>query len=53
MLEILRRERLFAKFSKCEFWLREVQFLGHHVNHKGILIDLAKIEAMMQWEVPR
>ena len=53
VLETLRRERLFAKFSKCEFWLREVQFLGHLVNQKGILVDPAKIEAVMQWEVPR
>ena len=49
----MRRERLFAKFSKCEFWLREVQFLGHLVNQKGILVDPAKIKAVMQWEVPR
>ena len=53
VLEVLRRERLFAKFSKCEFWLREVQFLGHLVNQKGILVDPAKIEAVMQWEVPK
>ena len=53
VLETLRRESLYAKFSKCEFWLREVQFLGHLVNQKGILVDPAKIEAVMQWEVPR
>ena len=53
VLEVLRRERLFAKFSKCEFWLHEVQFLGHLVNQKGILVDLTKIEAVMQWEVPK
>ena len=53
VLETLRREILFSKFSKCKFWLHEVQFLGHHVNQKGILVDLAKIEVMMQWEVPR
>ena len=41
------------KFSKCEFWLREVPFPGHLVNQKGILVDPAKIEAEMQWEVPR
>ena len=50
MLETLRREILFPKFSKCEFWLREVQFLGHHM---GILVDLAKIEVVMQREVLR
>ena len=53
VLETLRRERLYAKFSKCEFWLREVQFLGHLVNQNGILVDPAKIEAVMRWEVPR
>ena len=49
----MRREKLFAKLSKYEFWLREVQFLGHLVNQKGILVDPAKIEAVMQWEVPK
>ena len=49
----MRSERLYAKFSKYDFWLREVQFLGHLVNQNGILVDPAKIEAMMSWEVPR
>ena len=53
VLETLRTEKLYAKFSKCEFWLREVQFLGHLVNQNGILVDPAKIEAVMRWEVPR
>ena len=53
ILGVLRSERLYAKFSKCEFWLREVQFLGHLVNQNGILVDPAKIEAIMRWEVPR
>ena len=53
VLEALRREKLYAKFSKCEFWLREVQFLGHVVNEKGIMVDPAKISAVMQWEVPK
>ncbi|XP_071729252.1 uncharacterized protein [Rutidosis leptorrhynchoides] len=52
VLETLRRERLFAKFSKCEFWLREVQFLGHVINKKGICVDPVKIEAIMRWEPP-
>ncbi|KAL7605793.1 uncharacterized protein LOC128133539 [Lactuca sativa] len=46
-------ESLDAKFSKCGFWLRQVQFLGHIVNQKGILVDPVKIKAVMQWEVPR
>ncbi|KAL8132071.1 hypothetical protein AgCh_007823 [Apium graveolens] len=52
-LEILRKEKLYAKFSKCEFWLKEVQFLGHVVNKEGIKVDPAKIEAAMNWERPK
>ena len=52
-LEILRKEKLYVKFSKCEFWLREVQFLGHVVNNEGIKVDPAKIEAIMSWERPK
>ncbi|GJU98207.1 putative reverse transcriptase domain-containing protein [Tanacetum coccineum] len=47
VLETLRKERLYAKFAKCEFWLQEIQFLGHVVNSKGIKVDPAKIEAVM------
>jgi hypothetical protein len=50
VLELLRKEKLYAKFSKCEFWLREVQFLGHVVNAKGIQVDPSKVEAVMKWE---
>ncbi|KAJ9561986.1 hypothetical protein OSB04_007146 [Centaurea solstitialis] len=53
VLEVLRRERLYAKFSKFGFWLQEVQFLGHIVNRGGIKVDPAKIEAVMNWEVPK
>ena len=53
VLDTLRSESLYAKFSKCEFWLREVQFLGHLVNQNGILVDPAKVEAMMRWEVSK
>ena len=49
-LEILRKEKLYAKFSKCEFWLREVQFLGHLISCEGIKVDLSKIEAVISWE---
>ena len=51
VLETLRRERIFAKFSKYEFWLREVQFLGHIINQVGILVDPAKTKDVMHWEV--
>ena len=52
-MSTLSREKLYAKFSKCEFWLPEVQFLGHLVNQKGIMVDPAKVEAVMKWEVPK
>ncbi|XP_071714482.1 uncharacterized mitochondrial protein AtMg00860-like [Rutidosis leptorrhynchoides] len=52
VLETLRQERLYAKFSKCKFWLREVQFLGHVVNEKGIHVDPVKVKAVMEWESP-
>ncbi|GJZ92609.1 putative reverse transcriptase domain-containing protein [Tanacetum coccineum] len=43
--EIVKRMKLYAKFSKCEFWLQEVHFLGHVVNQNGIHVDPSKIEA--------
>nr|GEW01824.1 putative reverse transcriptase domain-containing protein [Tanacetum cinerariifolium] len=45
VLELLKNEKLYAKFSKCEFRLQEVHFLGHGVNHNGIHVDPSKIEA--------
>ncbi|KAI3759605.1 hypothetical protein L6452_07536 [Arctium lappa] len=53
VLEMLRRERLYAKFFKCDFWLKEVQFLGHIVTRVGVKVDPSKIEAMMNWESPK
>nr|GEY20967.1 putative reverse transcriptase domain-containing protein [Tanacetum cinerariifolium] len=44
VLELLKKKKLYAKFSKCEFWLREVQFLGHVINGNGIHVDPSKIE---------
>ncbi|XP_074355810.1 uncharacterized protein LOC141695466 [Apium graveolens] len=49
-LETLRREQLYAKFSKCKFWLNEVQFLGHIISVEGIQVDPSKIEAVLNWE---
>ncbi|GJY03021.1 putative reverse transcriptase domain-containing protein [Tanacetum coccineum] len=46
VLELLKNEKLYAKFSKCEFWLQEVHFLGHVVNQNGIHVDPSKIEAI-------
>ncbi|GJQ96466.1 putative nucleotidyltransferase, ribonuclease H [Tanacetum coccineum] len=53
VLELIKREKLYAKFSKCEFWLREVQFLGHVINGNGIHVDPSKIEAVKNWKAPR
>ncbi|GKA48551.1 reverse transcriptase domain-containing protein [Tanacetum coccineum] len=52
MLDWLRKEKLYAKFSKCEFWLQEVHFLGYIVNHDGIHVDPSKIEAVKSWKAP-
>ncbi|GJV33829.1 putative reverse transcriptase domain-containing protein [Tanacetum coccineum] len=49
VLELLRKEKLYAKFSKCEFWLQEVHFLGHVVNQNGIHVDPSKIEANQKY----
>ncbi|GJS35593.1 putative reverse transcriptase domain-containing protein [Tanacetum coccineum] len=53
ILELLKKEKLYAKFYKCEFWLREVRFLGHVINRNGIHVDPSKIEAVKNWEAPR
>ncbi|GJR60313.1 reverse transcriptase domain-containing protein [Tanacetum coccineum] len=52
MLELLTKGKLYAKFSKCEFWLQEVHFLGHVVNQSGIHVDPSKIEAVKNWKAP-
>ena len=46
VLELLREKRLYAKFSKCEFWLDSVSFLGHVVSKDGVMVDPSNIEAM-------
>ena len=52
VLQTLREHQLYAKLSKCEFWLREVVFLGHIISSEGILVDPKKIEAVIKWERP-
>ena len=49
VLDKLREHRLYAKFRKCEFWLREVGFLGHVLTEEGLSVDPAKIEAVTEW----
>ncbi|GKB54147.1 putative reverse transcriptase domain-containing protein [Tanacetum coccineum] len=46
ILELLKKEKLYAKFSKCDFWISIVQFLGHVIDSQGIYVDPAKIEAV-------
>ena len=53
ILELLRKEKLYAKFSKCEFWIQEVKFLGHVVSREGIHVDPSKIEAIENWRTPK
>ena len=53
VLEILRKEQLYAKLSKCEFWLTEVSFLGHIVSKEGIRVYPKKIEVVVEWKPPR
>ena len=52
VLETLQEHRLYAKLSKCEFWLREVAFLGHIVSAGGISVDPEKIQAILDWLSP-
>ena len=52
MLEKLRRNRLYGKFSKCDFWLEEVAFLGHVITAEGVAVDPTKIEAVVNWRQP-
>ncbi|KAL4016684.1 hypothetical protein IC575_024339 [Cucumis melo] len=52
VLETLRANKLYAKFSKCDFWLKKVAFLGHVVSSKGVFVDPAKIEAVTSWPRP-
>nr|GEZ40646.1 hypothetical protein [Tanacetum cinerariifolium] len=53
ILEFLKKEKLYAKFSKCEFWIPKVQFLGHVIDSRGIYVDPAKIESIKDWASPK
>jgi hypothetical protein len=52
VLQKIREERLYAKFSKCEFWLKRISFLGHIISKEGIMVDPKKVEAVVNWERP-
>ncbi|GKE48650.1 putative reverse transcriptase domain-containing protein, partial [Tanacetum coccineum] len=53
ILELLKKEELYTKFSKCEFWIPKVQFLRHVIDSKGIHVDPAKIESIKDWASPK
>ncbi|GJV02712.1 putative reverse transcriptase domain-containing protein [Tanacetum coccineum] len=53
ILELLKKEELYAKFSKCEFWIPKVQLLGHVIDSQGIHVDPAKIESIKDWASPK
>jgi len=46
----LREKQLYAKLSKCDFWMSEIQFLGHVIFAQGISVDPSKVEVVLQWE---
>jgi hypothetical protein len=53
VLQRLRDHQLYAKFSKCEFWLTEFQFLGHVASSEGIFVDPSKVREVLDWKPPR
>ena len=53
VLQLLRDHQLYVKFSKCEFWLTDVRFLGLVVSASSMSVDVEKVEAMMSWERPK
>ncbi|GJW50404.1 putative reverse transcriptase domain-containing protein [Tanacetum coccineum] len=53
ILKLLKKEELYAKFSKCEFWIPKVHFLSHVINSQGIHVDPAKIESIKDWASPK
>nr|GFB88022.1 putative reverse transcriptase domain-containing protein [Tanacetum cinerariifolium] len=50
--QLLRKEKLYAKFSKCDFWIKTVQFLGHLIDSQGLHVDPVKIKAVKNWASP-
>src|SRR5204863_1517052 len=52
VLDRLREHQLYAKFSKCQFWLKEVSFLGHILSAKGVTVDPSKVQEVLNWKSP-
>ena len=53
VLTRLREHKLYAKFSKCEFWLDRVQFLGHVLTPEGVSVDPSKVQDVLDWKSPK
>jgi hypothetical protein len=53
ILQCLRDHKLYVKFSKCEFWLDSVKFLGHTISKDGIFVDPSKVQEVMDWKPPK
>ena len=52
VLQILRENQLYDKFSKCQFWLDSVAFLGHVISAEGVSVDPQQIEEIVNWKPP-
>ena len=52
VLQKLREHQLYTKLSKCEFWLKEVYFLGHVISEGGISVDPSKVREVLNWKTP-
>lgn len=52
VLELLREKKLYVKLKKCEFWLKEVAFIGHIISENGVSVDPQKIKSIMEWHIP-
>src|SRR5437016_12632862 len=52
VLDRLCEHQLYAKFSKCQFWLKEVSFLGHILSAKGVAVDPSKVQEVLEWKAP-
>ena len=50
MLQVLKEKKLYEKLSKCEFWLKEVSFLGHVISSGGFSVDPSKVDVVLKWE---
>ena len=53
VLQTLRKHKLYAKFDKCDFYQREIQYLGHVISSEGIAVDLENIKSIMEWPIPK